>query len=290
MIRIQYADLESKIEERLPKWYSSTANERWKVLKPLLLELQHGKCSFCERYLGTIKDSVTQASHGYEKAVEHYRPKGTVRSWSPPENWPEQLPPFDSWEPGYEWLQFEPMNFSVSCLTCNQTYKGSYFPIRGPLSQEQYQSMPSPVLLEQENPYLIFPVENGDLPGADPERLISFEGWNPIPHPRLDFGSHDYWRARVTIELLGLRNEFLAKERQERIVNLAQHWALTEHWSLNTDWVEKEHSKHPHANCTRRYLEACRKMPQVAKSIALEACEALDDQQARKIIARFWSS
>ncbi|UHG90134.1 hypothetical protein [Spirosoma oryzicola] len=78
-------------------------------VKKTLVEIQHGKCCFCEA-------RVDHTSHG---DVEHFRPKGGYQV-------SEGLPLI---KPGYYWLAYDFNNLFFACEKCNQSYKKNYFPL-----------------------------------------------------------------------------------------------------------------------------------------------------------------
>lgn len=83
-----------------------------KDVKTKLIEIQNGKCCFCEA-------NVTAVSHG---DVEHFRPKG---GWI-------QLEKDKLTQPGYYWLAYDFDNLFLSCQICNQKFKKNYFPLENP--------------------------------------------------------------------------------------------------------------------------------------------------------------
>lgn len=78
-------------------------------VKSVLLELQSGKCCFCEDYIAHV-------SHG---DVEHFRPKGGFQT--------DEKQPLQT--PGYYWLAYDFSNLFYCCQICNQVYKRNYFPL-----------------------------------------------------------------------------------------------------------------------------------------------------------------
>ncbi len=72
----------------------------WKKAKDQLKAETHGKCAYCEADTAVV-------AHG---DVEHFRPKSV-----------------------YWWLAYCYDNYTFSCQICNQTFKGSLFPLRGPV-------------------------------------------------------------------------------------------------------------------------------------------------------------
>src|SRR6266511_3690577 len=80
-----------------------------KSVKNALLRAQHNKCCYCE-------SKFRHTSYG---AVEHYRPKGSVK----------QAPGLKEEYPGYYWLAYDWNNLLVSCERCNTSHKGNLFPL-----------------------------------------------------------------------------------------------------------------------------------------------------------------
>lgn len=277
MIRIacNEKELENKIRAKSPNW------KHWREIKPVFLELQHFKCAYCERFISGDLDSHTGRRHNFEQEIEHFRPKKTPKRWAVPSLW-QGAPKIESGpDSGYEWLEFEPWNYVAACITCNRTYKGSYFPVAAPID---YSVKPDLAHLQEEKAFLIYPL--GELDG-DPESLIQFLGPTPLPHSRLLVGSHDYWRAKVTIELLGLDNDGLNRERARLIETIAVRWAI----SLSVSGITAPHIKnvipsHEHASCCRCFIQLCNQNPSMARHIAL-TCSSPPSQQ---IIGSLWKT
>ena len=85
----------------------------WRRYKPVLLEMFHHKCAFCEKRLDV-----------YEGEVEHFRPRngaqGQDGSFSPKHYW---------------WLAYEWGNLLIVCKTCGYLKK-SLFPVDGNRSEQ----------------------------------------------------------------------------------------------------------------------------------------------------------
>jgi hypothetical protein len=161
--------------------------EIWKELKPIFAALQgNGKCAFCEQMLAVHKRG------GVSGDMDHYRPKRGVEVWLNTHAIPVGGPDPDS----YYLLAFHLRNYVLVCEICNRSYKQNYFPIAGPRCPAHTRR---PRDLKNERPYLPHPLDPTD---EDPEDLIEFEGIVPVP--RAAQGTPQYWRAVVTIELLGL--------------------------------------------------------------------------------------
>jgi len=81
-------------------------DEAWRHYRPLLEQLFHGKCAFCEsRLLATDLGDF-----------EHFRPKASVEE--------------DPKHPGYYWLAYSWGNHYLTCRVCNIN-KRNHFPIAG---------------------------------------------------------------------------------------------------------------------------------------------------------------
>lgn len=223
----------------------------WGSIKRAYMLLQYGKCAYCERKVGDDKESRV------EHDVEHFRPKGKVRSW-PTEKRAAQLAyPFTTGEAadnGYYLLAYNISNYAVTCKKCNTTYKSNYFPIAG---AARCLDDDAPTALAQEQPFLIYPL--GDL-DARPEDLITFQG--TIAVPVADAG-HDHDRARVTIDFFKLavgRDELL---RERAVLLKALYWALDDlketrnplRRAAARQTVRMALSrKNPHTNCLRSFF------------------------------------
>jgi uncharacterized protein (TIGR02646 family) len=149
-------------------------------VKEALIEMQHGKCVFCEA-------KVTHIAHG---DVEHFRPKGGyTQSATEPVT-----------KPGYYWLAYEWKNLTFSCQICNQRHKKNLFPLADPSKRCSNHKKQ----LSREKPMLIDPTSE------DPEPLIGFRQEYPFP---ID----DDPRAEATIKALGLGRERLAEVRRDHL-------------------------------------------------------------------------
>lgn len=67
-------------------------------VRKLLLKMFHGKCAYCESKISAI----------YNGDIEHFRPKGKIKSVNPS-------------KPGYFWLASDWENLLFACPFCNQT-------------------------------------------------------------------------------------------------------------------------------------------------------------------------
>lgn len=266
-----------------------TTWSHWSQIKPAFLDLQNHKCAFCEAELGGRPDPRTGARDLHPQHVEHFRPKGQVRAWPAPAHWPV-LPPLETGPAtGYPWLDLDPANYAASCTTCNSKYKGEYFPIRNPLPD--YSHEPDVGELSAENPYLLFPF--GFHEPRAPEDYIAFFGPDPIVHPALKEGSHEYWRARVTIALMGLDRHDLRNRRSRIVANLGLGWCTAD----PTDPMARGRALEARfcgprcefTSCARNYLALCSCDPEAAQRLAVEsATEHLFHQTDLQILSTRW--
>ncbi len=249
-------------------------DEIWNELKPLFARLQGGgKCAYCETMLPTHKRGMPKGD------LEHYRPKQGVIKWptthaiSVGANAPDC----------YYWLAFHLRNYLLACEVCNRDFKQNYFPIAG---QRCSANSRQPRYLIAERPYLLHPLDPND---SAPEQLIGFEGIVPIPIAKP--GTHDYWRAKVTIELLGLTNGRrleLDFERSQTITGI--YTALNS--VANNDPTRRKLAKRtlkklqdntwPHRNCARRFKRLYDDDPTEAARLAEEAAKFVDEWLHRR--------
>lgn len=131
-----------------------------------------GKCAYCEA-------PVRVDQHG---DIEHWRPKRAV---SDLEGKPVE-------HPGYYWLAYDWTNLLLSCITCNQKWKRTRFPVKG-----QHASQPGAESDEQ--PLLLNPLSD------DPEQHLYVDR-SGVMIARTD-------RGKASITVCGLNREELVKER-----------------------------------------------------------------------------
>ncbi len=115
-------------------------------IKPALIEIQNGKCCFCE-------SRITHITYG---DVEHFRPK---KAWTTISNRKYNYP-------GYYWLAYDWDNLFLSCQLCNQRYKRNMFP----LVDESKRTFDHTCNLDDEEPLFVHPEK------LAPEDHITFEG------------------------------------------------------------------------------------------------------------------
>jgi uncharacterized protein (TIGR02646 family) len=152
-----------------------------KSVKNALLRIQHNKCCYCE-------SKFRHTSYG---AVEHYRPKGSVK----------QAPGQREEYPGYYWLVYDWNNLLVSCEVCNTSYKGVMFPLVD--DSIRARSHHHNIALEQ--PLFLNPA------AEHPRDHIRFRG--DAPEPITEVG-------RATIQGLGLQRSDLEENRRHRLMEL----------------------------------------------------------------------
>jgi hypothetical protein len=194
----------------------------WSLAKPAYLELQQGKCGFCERMLGQDERLP------YEKDVEHFRPKKRLDPWPPADkkHWPLDLPASLPKSPhrgkGWAHLAYHPWNYLISCKECNQRLKRNFFPTAG---RPDFTAKGPQGLAAHERPYLVYPLHDA-TPGAgtfnaDPRELFAWESGIYLRPAAKNKKSHAYLQALVTIAFFGLNDgantDRLLNERAYRL-------------------------------------------------------------------------
>jgi len=154
-----------------------------KTVKQALIDMQHGKCCFCE----------SKILHIASGDVEHYRPKAGYR-----QNRDEALR-----KPGYYWLAYAWENLLLSCERCNRQCKKNLFPLldddkRAHCHQDD---------IAMETPLLINPTV------TDPKNHIGFRDEIPYPIDDSPYG-------KTTIAALGLDREELNEIRRTKLDKL----------------------------------------------------------------------
>jgi 5-methylcytosine-specific restriction endonuclease McrA len=220
--------------------HESRRDNLWSRLKPGLVDLQHGKCAYCESDLG---------SDGVDWTVDHHRPKAKVQAHP---DLPERTVDVGGAAPtGYHLLAYDPDNFLGCCATCNKL-KDTYFPT----AARRVLDTGDRAALREEKPYLLDP---SDLDDPDPERLITWRGPIPLPAPGLD--EHDRRRALATIAVLGLFREKLVKDRI--YVLLGVYWAHRDGDTRRLDRLCAPDNRF--SACARRFRELCETDPAAAQ-------------------------
>ncbi|MCX6382644.1 MAG: hypothetical protein NT023_24720 [Armatimonadetes bacterium] len=243
----------------------------WGDLKEIFYSIQGGKCGYCEMRLRRYIRRNSNAPGEVDGEVDHYRPKDGVKEWT-------EIPHISTGgrdDDCYYLLAFFPSNYVLSCSACNNA-KWNYFPI-APNRCSAHSCKKAD--LDAELPYLIHPLNSSE---TDPETLIGFKGIIPIPLASPD--THDYWRAQVTIRLLGLSKGARLKmdeERAEVIRALYVALRLEAAQPGNTDVADElallPVDALPHRNCARSFVRLYRTNPAKAAELAREAHRVLQD-------------
>jgi uncharacterized protein (TIGR02646 family) len=147
-------------------------------VKQTLIALQHGKCCFCDRLIGTDGD------------VEHFRPKQAYKQAAG-----ESLQ-----RPGYCWLAYEWDNLYLSCPACNQRHKQNLFPLENPTARATNHKQ----RIDPEQPLFIDPGKE------NPEEFIGFRG-------EMAFAIDGNQKGQVTINSLRLNQRSLPEARLQRL-------------------------------------------------------------------------
>jgi hypothetical protein len=144
---------------------------KWSSFKDAFSKAQHGRCAYCEV-------SVIGAQHG---DVEHYYPKAQVHAlYDDPSTWGREKPYLSNVEgrktrilcdTGYWWLAYEWRNYLLSCLVCNEYWKGALFPI-----EDEPRKLPPDVGITEAS-LLLNPFEN-----INPAQHFFFDYFGQI-HP-----------------------------------------------------------------------------------------------------------
>lgn len=153
------------------------------TVKSALIEMQHGKCCYCERQIGQAGD------------VEHFRPKGSV------------CQNIDSEElaPGYYWLAYDWDNLLYACKECNQLHKGTQFPLADPATRVRTHTNAAD--LPNEEPLLLDPSQ------VAPESLIGFR-------EEFAYAQSGSIIAEASIQVYGLNRVDLRNARHRRLKDL----------------------------------------------------------------------
>jgi hypothetical protein len=274
MIRYPYprADIEALVKKRKPRW-AKKARDRtavfarlggyvtseiisgkekklpdfWGDVKEVFMDLQFGKCLFCEMPLEVGDNTSIQWD------LEHFRPKGNVRAW--PLVTPGQftsaagvkIATGDPMPEGYYLLAYHLGNYGAACKTCNSPYKSDFFPIAG----NRVVGGTTPEDHSAENAFLIYPL--GET-AENPEDFLTFDGVEAKPRG----GSV---RGELMIAFFDLNRDGLQAARARwlrhtvwHVVRLALQGdadaVATLTWLLSLEA--------PHTNCTRCFVEVCR--------------------------------
>jgi len=159
-----------------------------KAVKKALVEMQYGKCAFCEQV-------TTNPAHTGSGDVEHFRPKGGYR----------QEEQDDLQHPAYYWLAYDWDNLLLSCEPCNRIHKKNLFPLLNPTTRAQNHHDD----INDETPLLINPTQQ------NPENYISF-------HEEVPYAIDNHLYGRKTIEVFALDREQLNESRLEKYTEIQE--------------------------------------------------------------------
>jgi hypothetical protein len=195
----------------------------WSEVKGVYVQLQHGKCAYCERRIGT--DPV----YAGELDVEHYRPKS-----------------------GFYLLAYHPLNYAVACIRCNRGLKRDEFPVAGTRMWDGE----DPRAMGAERPLLVYPIGEVD---EDPAELITFVGYAAVPAGSSERGRRtiEFFRLGAEAE----RYDDLVTERA--LVVRALYTAnklLREGWMVSEFEDEIAFAQSPaalHSRCAACYQRIC---------------------------------
>ena len=169
----------------------------WGNFKAQLAAATRGKCGYCE----------VDVAAGQNGDVEHHSPKGAV--WELLED-ADQRGQDDEWTAkvlgrkrdvisnwGYWWRAYVWDNYLLSCLSCNQKWKLSYFPVR-----DEPRELP-PSETTRETHLLLSPFH-----GKDPVKHLEFARDGRVLARN---GSHS---GQATIDVCGLNRRPLLRARR----------------------------------------------------------------------------
>ena len=282
MIRypITKAELEARVEAVKPGWLARARQRTdsfraagdyqeessiWSEIKDAFLELQYDKCAYCERKLGG------KSYNRKEYDIEHFRPKGSVKAWptdaiKAARNLSYTFALGDASAKGYYLLPYNILNYTAACTGCNSSLKSNYFPV----ARSRVLESDDFARLRREEPFLLCPL--GDIDPDDPEDVITFEGFLPIP--KLKRGAR-HRRGRVTIDFFDLATRSdLIRERAGIIVTI---WMA--HRTLQNNQADADDKataqliidtalspQSAHTNCARAFYRLCEQDPQKART------------------------
>lgn len=246
----------------------------WGELKPLYLEIQGGKCAYCDRTLEDIEYGAL------EMDVEHYRPKKEVAGW--PSVYMRKryrhLAHYTgirgaAFPEGYWQLAYHPLNLTVCCVLCNRRLKDTFFPIVGMRTTARGGGI-TPRDCYLEDPDLFYPI--GDIDPDDPATCITFYG--PFAQPAPGATTRQRERAEVSIDLLHLNvRPELIRGRSRVLCAVYAAYLLSK--SRNPDkkrvgvqlLATLQLASEPHSHCATCFLELCRTDPAAAEGLYEEA-------------------
>jgi hypothetical protein len=297
MILVQVADrdLLEAIEKKQKGWLARARKKKlavsrlgkigerdgiWSEVKEVFILLQRFKCIYCETPMAVV-DPASADKVAVEYDVEHYRPKNRVTPWPAAADLARRsgnqvyLHRIGSGLPaGYAKLAFDPLNYVVSCKTCNCSYKLDRFPIAG---QPESRARKRRSLDAKEKPLLLFPFgEHGD----DPAFYLAFEG--PMVGPRAAAG-YEHLRGQVVIDFFELDTR--AGLFQMRCVMLVLLWKYLEDRGSSDPRIRtvaekfvrsvEEGHEQAHTACGRAFCELYGRNRALARELSIQADEFL---------------
>ena len=168
-------------------------------VRPVLSELSHWKCAYCESLLPTEDSGRT---------VDRFRPESNALDLAR-----------NASEEHYWWLKYTWENLVPACTSCT-SLKGTNFPVTGPRLP-----VPDPVL---------FPTERFTDASYPTDENLIVDPFLDLPHEHFKFGRDGRVAAlseagATTINLLGLERATLNEQRREAIDEVESTWdsALT---------------------------------------------------------------
>lgn len=283
--RIAAEELKKKIEDEVPGWLAKarqkTARFRalkryretsgnWSQVKGVYIEVQRGKCAFCERQLERGEFAPI------EWDVEHFRPKSRVQTWPTSTEAATLRFPFScgpSSSIGYYLLSYHFLNYTASCKVCNSRLKRDYFPIG---AKKRSLAEGNPERLLKEKPFLLYPVTQLD---EDPESILTFQGYICVP-VRQRGVRHN--RALVTIAFFHLNDRDSLLEQRARVV--METWNALRGARELRDPIATRYLRNinqpsfPHANCARSFVRIFNSDRDLAEVYAEKAAEYLSSK------------
>ncbi len=246
----------------------------WSEIKAAYMAVQHNKCAYCERRL-------EGPPYGYiEHDIEHFRPKNGIKRWPSAEisgqlnlNYTFSLG--DDFDEGYYLLAYHLLNYVAACKVCNSILKANYFPI----ASSRISGQDDPRTLAAEQPLLLYPLDDLD---ADPEEIITFDGWLAVPKHRT---GPEYQRGLVLIDFFRLnKREELVRDR----ATLISHIYLALQAYAQATGADRERAgrvisrfQSPdaiHANCIRCFQNVYQRDATYARELYVAAVAYLDSQ------------
>lgn len=177
-------------------------------IKEQLLAFFHGKCAYCEDFMGNEK---INGKPDWDWETEHYRPKAGVAEHAT--------------HSGYYWLAYECTNLLLACNACNHwSRKGNHFPI-----EVEGNRLTEVDFIENEN--LIIDSLNIYLPHFQLEQPILLNPVIDTPKDFLEFFADGTVRGKnhrgdVSIQIYGLDRQTLRTKRKKIVDRIRKSLAF----------------------------------------------------------------